>query len=124
MNKKKLHLLAQVLYHKFVIYLFFINIKKIDIVALCDTDLKTAKKVQKKYKISNVYYDYKMLIKNEKKLDAIVLVVPRHKTFEISNTFLKENKSFLRKPMALSEYNAKKLVEIADQNKVQYLIVI
>ena len=59
-----------------------------------------------------------MLIKNEKKLDAIVLVVPRHKTFEISKYILKENKSFSEKPMALSEYNAKKLVEIADQNKV------
>ena len=123
MNKKKIAFVGTGFISQICHLPFFHKHKKIDIVALCDTDLKTAKKVQKKYKISNVYYDYKMLIKNEKKLDAIVLVVPRHKTFEISKYILKKKINlFSEKPMALSEYNAKKLVEIADQNKVQYLI--
>ena len=101
----------------------YANNKKVEIVAICDNDLKIAKFVAKKFKIKNVYKNYKDLINYEKKIDAIILTVPRHLTYEISKEILKNKINlFSEKPMALSKKSALELTKIAKKNKLIYVI--
>ena len=66
------------------------QINDVKIVAICDENIKIANSVAKKYKVKKIYQNYKDLLKKENNLDAIVLTVPRHKTFEISKEILKK----------------------------------
>ena len=97
--------------------------KKIKITAICDQDPETLKRVAKKYKIKNVYENYKSLIREHKDLDAIILTVPRHETYKISKEVLKNKINlFAEKPIALSKKSALELVKIAKKNKLIYTI--
>ena len=79
------------------------QLKQVNIVAICDKDLILAKKVAKKFNIKNVYYDHIEMLKDQKKLDAVILVVPRHNTFSVSKDVLEKGINlFTEKPMALS----------------------
>ena len=99
------------------------KIRGIDIVAICDKDLILAKKVAKKFNIPKIYSNYEEMLKKEKNLNAIILVVPRHDTFEVSKNILKNKINlFSEKPMALSYRSAHILCKIAKKNKVKYAI--
>ena len=90
------------------------QIKEVKIVAVCDKDLILSKKVAKKFNIENVYQNHIEMLNNHKNLDAVVLVVPRHDTFNVSKDILNRGINlFTEKPMALSSKSAKKLIEIS-----------
>ena len=79
------------------------QIKEVKIVAVCDKDLTLSKKVAKKFNIENVYQNHIEMLNNHKNLDAVVLVVPRHNTFNVSKDILKRGINlFTEKPMDLS----------------------
>ena len=99
------------------------RIRGVDIVAICDKDIILAKKVAKKFNIPKIYSNYGELLRKEKNLDAIILVVPRHDTFEVSKNILKNNVNlFSEKPMALSYRSAQILCGIAKKNNVRYVV--
>ena len=99
------------------------QMKQVNLVAICDKDFVLAKKVAKKFNIRNVYHDHIEMLDNQKKLDAVVLVVPRHNTFSVSRDVLNKGINlFTEKPMALSLNSAKKLVQISERKKVRYVI--
>ncbi len=99
------------------------QIKEVKIVAVCDKDLILSKKVAKKFNIENVYQNHIEMLNNHKNLDAVVLVVPRHDTFNVSKDILNRGINlFTEKPMALSSKSAKKLIEISKRKKLKYVI--
>jgi hypothetical protein len=101
----------------------FANNKKVKIQAICDPDYKLAKKIGKRYSINKIYKNHSDLLFNEKKIDAAVLSVPRHKTSSIAFDILEKGINlFSEKPMAQSFQAAKRLVEISQKKKLKYVL--
>jgi predicted dehydrogenase len=101
----------------------FANNKKVKIQAICDPDYKLAKKIGKRYSINKIYKNHSDLLLNEKKIDAAVLSVPRHKTSSIAFDILEKGINlFSEKPMAQSLQAAKRLVEISQKKKLKYVL--
>ena len=68
----------------------FSSLSDVEITALADTKIKLAKKVAKKYGIKKIYNNHLDLLKNEKKLDAIIVVTKRFQTQFIVKDILKK----------------------------------
>ena len=101
----------------------FKKIKNCDFVALAEDRDKLRNLVKKKYKFKKVYKTHYELLKNEKKLDGVIIVTKRNMTAPIAYDCIKRNINvFTEKPMASTYMQAKKLVNLSTAKKVLYKI--
>lgn len=92
----------------------------LEIVALCDIDLKKAEGFKKEYNLDNatVYADYKELLLKEK-VDFVSIATVSGTHFEIAEYCAKNKINFLvEKPMAMSISQANALIDAVEKNGV------
>ncbi len=97
--------------------------KKTELVALCDIDKSKQKKYGKKYKISKLYSDYKLLL-NENQLDIISICTHASNHHQIVKEAIKNNVGgiFIEKPFSNNFENAHKILEMCKKNKTKLVI--
>tara|TARA_B100001063_G_scaffold247072_1_gene289920 strand:+ start:1026 stop:2033 length:1008 start_codon:yes stop_codon:yes gene_type:complete len=94
--------------------------KNFKIKALCDHNLHLLKPISLKYGITKIYTNIDLMIKKEK-LDAIICIVQRPNTFQVSKKILSSNINLLsEKPISLKSFEAKRLVKIQRKNKLKF----
>jgi len=91
-----------------------------NIVALCDVDRGHAADTFKKYPNSTRYSDFrKMLEKEDKKIDAVVVATPDHTHAAATMMAIKMGKHvYCEKPLTYSVFEARKVTEAARQARV------
>ena len=91
-----------------------------NIVALCDADLNRARDTIKKYSDAKVYRDFrKMLDKEARNIDAVVIGAPDHIHAPASIMAMKMGKHvYCEKPMAHTIYEARRMTEVAKETGV------
>jgi len=91
-----------------------------NIVALCDADLNRAKDTIKKYSNAKVYRDFrKMLDKEARNIDAVVIGAPDHIHAPAAIMAMKMGKHvYCEKPMAHTVYEARRMAEVAKETGV------
>ena len=91
-----------------------------NIVALCDVDDKYAANAYKRYPKAKKYYDFRrMLEKEDKNIDAVVVATPDHTHAVASMMAIKMGKHIhCEKPLTRSVYEARKLTEAAREYNV------
>jgi predicted dehydrogenase len=98
------------------------NLQKItgqNIVALCDIDWDYAAKAFKAYPAAKVHKDYRLMLENQKDIDAVMIATPDHTHATIGMASMKAGKHvFIEKPLAHSVYETRMLTEAARENKV------
>ncbi|MDR0676776.1 MAG: Gfo/Idh/MocA family oxidoreductase [Elusimicrobiota bacterium] len=91
----------------------FENIKNSNLVAVCDVDEETTKKIAKKFKV-DYFSDYKNFLG---KVDAVSIVVPTHLHFEVAKFFLSHKiHCLVEKPITTTLQEAQELIDIAYKN--------
>lgn len=97
--------------------------KKTQLIALCDIDKNKLQKYGKKYKVSKLYTDYKLML-NENEIDIISICTHASNHHEIVKEATK-NKIlgiFIEKPIANNLKNALKIMELCKKNKIKLVI--
>ena len=91
-----------------------------NIVALCDVDFGHAAGTFRRYPNAKQYRDFrKMLDKEDKNIDAVVVATPDHIHAPASMAAIKRGKHvYCEKPLTHSVYEARKLTEAAREHKV------
>ncbi len=79
------------------------NMDNVVITAFCSRSEKSLQLLAKKSPSSNVYFDYRQMLKNELDLDAIIVCVPpnQHNNIEIEASKRKIN-LYIEKPLSVS----------------------
>lgn len=97
--------------------------KKTQLIALCDIDKFKLEKYGKKYKISKLYSDYKLML-NENKIDIISICTHAANHYEIVKEAVKNNilGIFIEKPLANNLKNALKIINLCKKNNVKLVI--
>lgn len=103
-----------------------LNNKDIDLVALCDINLKQADILVEKMSLDlgkiNLYSSHKDLLKKEK-LDLVGIATESGSHAKIAIDCLKDRVNVIvEKPMALSVKDANKMIEMAKKNKVKLCV--
>jgi len=91
-----------------------------NIVALCDVDWRHAAGTFRRYPKASQYRDFrKMLDKEDKNIDAVVVATPDHIHAPASIAAIKRGKHvYCEKPLTHSVYEARKVAEAAREHKV------
>lgn len=91
-----------------------------NIVALCDADWAHAAGTFRRYPNAKKYHDFrKMLDKEEKNIDAVVVATPDHTHAVASMAAIKRGKHvYCEKPLTHSVYESRMLAQAARQHKV------
>jgi len=91
-----------------------------NIVALCDVDWRHASGTFKRYPNARQYRDFRrMLDKEDKNIDAVVVATPDHVHAVASMAAIKRGKHvYCEKPLTHSVYEARKVAEAAREHKV------
>ncbi|MBW8041474.1 MAG: Gfo/Idh/MocA family oxidoreductase [Planctomycetes bacterium] len=91
-----------------------------NIVALCDVDWKHAAGTFRRYPKARQYHDFrKMLDKEDKNIDAVVVATPDHIHAPASMAAMKRGKHvYCEKPLTHSVYEARQMAEAARKYKV------
>jgi len=91
-----------------------------NIVALCDVDADRAKATFKKYPLAKRYQDFrKMLEKEDKNIDAVVIATPDHVHAVAAIMAMKMGKHiYCEKPMAHTIYEAREMTRVARETGV------
>jgi predicted dehydrogenase len=90
-----------------------------NIVALCDVDSDYAAKTFNKYPQARRYKDFRVLLDQEKDLDAVIVATPDHTHAVIALAAIQRGKHvYVQKPMTHSVYEARILTEAARRHKV------
>lgn len=101
------------------------NKENLDLVALCDIDVKKTKELLDQFDIKEeikIYKDYKEMIKKEN-LDLVVIATESGKHAEISiNCLKKKINVIVEKPMALSMKDANEMIKVAKENGVKLCV--
>jgi predicted dehydrogenase len=93
-----------------------------DVIAVADPRQKLAQKVARRYGVEKVYKDHKELLE-KCDMDAVVAIQPFGNHINIVPDILKAKKHvFTEKPLAGSVEAGKKLVEMAKDNDVLYMV--
>ena len=97
----------------------YAQLESSELVAVCDASLEIAQAIANEHDVP-AYTDFKELIG---KVDAVSIVVPTQKHYEVAKVFL-ENKIhvLLEKPITSTVEEAEELVKIADENKCVFQI--
>ncbi len=92
------------------------------VVAVCDIDKTALSQAQKAYPQIDVFQDYKKLV-SSKHIDAVAVVVPVSKHFEIAKfALLHEKHVFVEKPFTYSVAEAEELIALAERKKVKIMV--
>ena len=96
------------------------NLSSQNIVALCDVDFRHAEGTFKRYPNARQYRDFrKMLDKEDKNIDAVVVATPDHIHAPASMAAIKRGKHvYCEKPLTHSVYEARRVAEAAREHKV------
>src|SRR5579872_3346672 len=91
-----------------------------NIVALCDVDAKKAAKMFQKYSSLPKYTDFrKMLDKEEKNIDAVIVAIPDFMHATAANWCMERGKHvFCQKPLTRTIWEARSLAQAAARYKV------
>jgi predicted dehydrogenase len=91
-----------------------------NIVALCDTDLRSASGTIKKHPNAKVYRDFReMLEKEQKNIDAVVIGAPDHIHAPAAIMAMKLGKHvYCEKPMAHTIFEARRMTQVARETGV------
>lgn len=97
--------------------------KKTQLTALCDVDGEKLRKYGKKYKISKLYSDYKLMFR-ENQFDIISICTHASSHHDIVRKSVKNGVSgiFIEKPISNNLKNSLKIVELCKKNKVKLVI--
>ena len=96
------------------------NCETENIVALCDVDHKLSAETFNKYPKAKVYKDFRIMLENQKDIDAIIVATPDHNHAIISMMAIKLGKHvFCQKPLTHTVYEARIITEAARKYKVQ-----
>ena len=91
-----------------------------NIVALCDVDQKQAAPTYKKYPKAKVYKDFRIMLENQKDIDAVIVATPDHNHAVITMLAMKMGKHvYCQKPLTHTVYEARMITEAAKKYKVQ-----
>ncbi len=97
-------------------------LKNIRLESIADHDLNRANEVARRFKCNAVFSSDQELFKKAV-LDAVVVVVPRHKTAAIVKAALTRGLHVLsEKPMAMNLAEAEELVRLAESKKLIYAV--
>jgi predicted dehydrogenase len=91
-----------------------------NIVALCDVDARGyAAGTIAKYPKAKVYKDYRVMLDEQKDIDAVIVATPDHTHGVVAMEAMRRGKHvYVQKPMAHSVYEARMMTEAARKNKV------
>ena len=90
-----------------------------NIVALCDVDADHAAHTFKKFPNAKVYQDFRVMLDQEKSIDAVVVGTPDHNHAIVSMAALKHGKHvYCEKPLTHTVYEARVLAQAAREAKV------
>ena len=89
------------------------------IVALCDVDFGLAEKVFAKYPEAKRYKDYRVMLDEQKDIDAVIVATPDHTHAVIAMAAMERKKHvYVQKPLTHSVYEARLLTETARKRGV------
>ena len=98
------------------------NLKELvheNIVALCDVDNDYAAKVFAAYPKAKRYKDYRVMLEQQKDIDAVMVATPDHTHAIVAMTAMKLGKHvYCEKPLTHTIFEARKLTETAREMKV------
>ena len=90
-----------------------------NIVALCDVDSHYAGKTFAKYPLAKRYKDFRVMLDEQKDIDAVVVATPDHSHAVVALAAIERGKHvYVQKPMTHSVYEARVLTEAARKHKV------
>jgi len=90
-----------------------------NIVALCDVDDEHAAKTYNAYPKAKRYRDFRMMLEEQKDIDAVVVATPDHTHALVAMAAIKAGKHvYVEKPLTYSVYESRKLTEAAREAKV------
>jgi predicted dehydrogenase len=90
------------------------------IVALCDVDSAYAAKTIARYPKAKLYKDYRVMLDQEKGIDAVVIATPDHTHAVITMAAMQAGKHvFCQKPLTHTLQEARKVTEAARRYKIQ-----
>ncbi len=89
------------------------------IVALCDVDFELADPVFKKYPNAKTYKDYRVMLDEQKDIDAVIVATPDHSHAVIAMAAMERKKHvYVQKPLTHSVAEARLLTETARKHGV------
>ena len=90
-----------------------------NIVALCDVDSDFAAKTFAKYPQAKQYKDFRVMLDQQKDIDAVIIATPDHTHAVIAMAAIERGKNvYVQKPLTHSVYEARVLTEAARKYKV------
>ena len=96
------------------------NCETENIVALCDVDHKLSATTFNKYPKAKIYKDFRIMLENQKDIDAVIVATPDHNHAVVSMMAIKLGKHvFCQKPLTHTVYEARVITEAARKYKVQ-----
>ena len=97
----------------------YAQLESSELVAVCDANLDIAQEIANEHDVT-AFTEYKELIG---KVDAVSIVVPTQKHYEVAKVFLENGiHVLLEKPITSTVEEARELVKIADENKCVFQI--
>ena len=91
-----------------------------ELVALCDISKKLLDELSEKYRVKNIFLDYKDMLEMNK-LDAVIVATYDHA--EIVNNSAKSGiHVFVEKPIAFTSSEAEEMINSCKQNKVKLMV--
>jgi len=93
------------------------SMPNVEVVAICDTNLKLLNETRKLYNIDNYFIEYKEMLKKVE-IDYVSVVVPTSLHYEVAGTCLRYGVDvLLEKPIASTIQESQDLINIAKFNK-------
>jgi predicted dehydrogenase len=90
-----------------------------NIAVLCDVDLMAARDLREEYPEAKQYQDFRVMLDNEKYIDAVTVSTPDHTHAVIAMAAMQLGKHvFVQKPLSKTVYEARKLREAAKEYNV------
>jgi predicted dehydrogenase len=90
-----------------------------NIVALCDVDFDLAKPVFEKYPNARQYKDFRVMLEEQKDIDAVIIATPDHSHAVIAMAAMARKKHvYVQKPLTHSVHEARLLTETARKQGV------
>ena len=90
------------------------NLENNNIVALCDVDWDYATKAFRRWSNAARYKDFRLMLENEKNIDAVVIATPDHTHSVAAMAAMQEQKHvYVQAPMAHSVFEARRMSETA-----------
>ena len=90
------------------------NCETENIVALCDVDHNLSSATFNKYAKAKTYKDFRVMLENQKDIDAVIVATPDHNHAMISIMAIKLGKHvFCQKPLTHTVYEARLITETA-----------